>query len=106
MAPEQVLPGVWRWADPEGSDRCGTALAAGGEVVLIDPPALPPAGRREIERQGGPIRHVILTSSGLAPLAAPFRAEGVTTWAPRPPGERAAPAGVDRVFGLDEALPG
>src|ERR687887_202166 len=90
MNPEQVLPGVWRWADEEGSDRCGTALSAGGEVILVDPPALPSAARREIERQGGQIRHVVLTSPRLASIAAPFRAENVTVWAPRPLGESPA----------------
>ncbi|MBD0276001.1 MAG: hypothetical protein ICV73_29250, partial [Acetobacteraceae bacterium] len=103
---EQALPGVWRWADAAGSDRCGTALAAGGEVMLVDPPALPAGTRGEIERRGGPIRHVLLTSARLAPLATPFRAEGAAVWAPRLPNERAARDGVDHLFELDAQLPG
>jgi hypothetical protein len=109
---EQALPGVWRWAGPTGSDRCGTALAAGGEAILVDPPPLPAGARGEIERKGGPIRHVLLTSARLAPLAAPFRAEGATVWAPRPPDERATPDerttpdGIDRLFKFDAQLPG
>jgi hypothetical protein len=78
----EVLPGVWRWADPTGSDRCGTALVTPEGLVLVDPPALDPEARQTLERAAGPVRHVVLTHVRHAPLAAPFRAAGAGIWAP------------------------
>jgi hypothetical protein len=34
MLPERVLPWVWRWADPAGTDRAGTALSTPDGVVV------------------------------------------------------------------------
>jgi hypothetical protein len=117
---EQVLPGVWRWADPAASDRCGTALATVDGVLLVDPPSLPPDARRAIEAAAGPVRHVVLTSARRSGLAAAFREPGVAVWIPQ--GPAGAPAsntlvgsgtfgepggqGADRLFGFDERLPG
>ena len=112
---EQALPGVWRWADPAGSDRCGTAIATPDGLALVDPPALSAAAREQLAAGAGPIRHVVLTSARHAALAAPYRdcaagQAGATVWAPRPPGHGApegrAPAGIDRFFGYGDALPG
>src|SRR5919108_1616519 len=131
---ERVLPGVWRWADPDGSARCGTGLATADGLVFVDPPALPAAARRDMEASAGPIRHVVLTSARHAALAAPYRGAGATVWAPQPrasigaaaeDGRGAAQSGtgdgrtgarggaegqgapeVDRRFGFDDRLPG
>ncbi len=103
---ERVLPRVWRWADPAGSDRCGTALTTPDGVVLIDPPGLLPEARRAIEAEGGPVRHVILTSARHARLAERYRAGGaVTVWAPGQ-GVGPLPAGIDRPYEPSDALPG
>lgn len=99
MAITPVLPGVWRWADPASSERCGTALSTAAGLILVDPPALDGAARRRLEDEAGPVAHVLLTSARLAPLGAPFRAGGAVTWAP-------AAAGADRVFAPGDALPG
>ncbi len=83
--PEQVLLGVWRWAAPDGSDRCGTALLSPQGVVLIDPPPLSAAGRAALEAEAGPARHVALTSERLLPLASAARrawGRDVTVWLP------------------------
>ena len=45
-----VLPGVWRWADPASSERCGTALSTAAGLVLVDPPALDGAARAGVSR--------------------------------------------------------
>src|SRR5262245_59721890 len=80
QGPVEVLPGDWRWADPAGTDRCGTALATADGLVLVDPPALPPAARRRLEGRAGPVRHVVLTAGRLRGLAAPYRSPGVAVW--------------------------
>lgn len=74
---EEVLPGVWRWPDGAGTDRCGTALATADGLVLVDPPALADAARRRLEVAAGAIRHVVLTAGRLAGLAAPYRSPRV-----------------------------
>lgn len=88
--PLEVLPGVWRWADPCGSDRCGTALATPDGLVLIDPPALSGDARQTLEGATGEVRHVVLTSARLLALAAPFRGPEVAVWTPGAPHARGA----------------
>ncbi|MDQ3700126.1 MAG: hypothetical protein M3442_04290 [Chloroflexota bacterium] len=93
--PLEVLPGVWRWADPDGSDRCGTALATPDGLVLIDPPGLNSEARRMLEGAMGEVRHVVLTSAHLLTLAAPFRGPGVAVWTPGAPlHQHALPGGL------------
>ena len=69
----EVLPGVWRWADPGGSDRCGTAFKTEDGLALVDPPALSGADRSLLEDASGPVRFVLLTSARYGALAAPFQ---------------------------------
>ena len=115
--PQCVLPNVWRWADPAGSDRCGTALVTPDGLVLIDPPALPEAIQALLA--GGSHCHVVLTSAALAGLAAPALAalqEAPTIWAPHPaapgPARPAARLGagaalrIDTFFAPGDSLPG
>jgi hypothetical protein len=97
---EAVLPDVWRWADPAGGDRCGTALATPDGLVLVDPPPLEAPAREALERAAGGVRHVCLTSARLAPLAAPYREAGARVWAP------AGGPGVDHPSRPGDALPG
>ncbi len=130
---ERVLPGVWRWSAPDATDvspigRCGTALATLDGLMLVDPPALSAEAREQIEREAGPVKHVVLTSARLATLAASYRTAGVTIWAPASPAQsapvirHASPApmgegqgetqgevtanGIDHAFGFDDRLPG
>jgi hypothetical protein len=95
-----VLPGVWRWADPAGGDRCGTALATPDGLVLVDPPPLGAPARGALERLAGGVRHVCLTSARLAPLAAPYAETGARVWAP------AGGPGIERPFRPGDTLPG
>jgi hypothetical protein len=126
---EQALPGVWRWAAAGSgtaggaggageSDRCGTALKTPDGVVLVDPAPLSAAQRERLEREAGPVRHVVLTDGRQAALAAPFRSAGVTVWAPQPPApaegeqpveggmQQGAPGTIDRWYGFAGRLPG
>lgn len=104
----EVMPGVWRWADPAGSDRCGTALATDDGLVLIDPPALP-GGALAAWTAAGPVRHVILTGPALVSLAWPFTPGDATIWipgdAPLPAGMLQPPVALRR-FGPGDPLPG
>ncbi len=108
--PECVLPNVWRWADPAGSDRCGTALVTPDGFLLINPPALPEALQRLLAAPGAGCQ-VVLTSASLAGLAAPAVAAlhgQATVWAPRPATtgrDRPAPR-IDAFFAPGDSLPG
>jgi hypothetical protein len=53
-------------------DRCGTALETPDGLVLIDPPALSAQDLALVERDAGPVRHVVLTSASHDSFASPF----------------------------------
>src|SRR5438046_987254 len=72
---KEILPGIrqWSWLSPEkGIDFNGLYVNAGGETLLIDPPAFGDGDEAEIRRLGPP-GSIIVTNRHHGRRAAEYR---------------------------------
>jgi hypothetical protein len=70
----RICPGyaLWHTYDPKiKAELFSTALAAGNELTIIDPIALPPAHQTELESLG-PVARIVITNANHARNAATF----------------------------------